>query len=56
MAPGYERVPLLTQKGRLSDPCWAADDIFIYNKENMRIPARRQEWEFYQAFNERFAF
>ena len=39
MALPYERVPLLTQKGRLSDPCWAADDIFIYNKENIRLSA-----------------
>ena len=39
------RTPLLTHKGRLSDPCWAVDDIFIYNKENIRFPARRQEWE-----------
>lgn len=50
------RTPLLTHKGRLSDPCWAVDDIFIYNKEDIRFPARRQEWEYYQAFNERFAF
>ena len=50
------RTPLLTRKGRLTDPCWAVDDIFEYNKENMRMPFRRQEWEFYQAFNDRFAF
>ena len=50
------RTPLLTHKGRLSDPCWAVDDIFIYNKEKIRLPSRRREWEFYQAFNERFAF
>ena len=50
------RQPLLTQKGRLTDPCWAVDDIFEYNKENIRLPFRRREWEFYQVFNEHFAF
>ena len=50
------REPLLTPKGRLADPCWAVDDIFAYNKERIRYASRRQEWEFYQAFNDRFAF
>ena len=50
------RQPLLTQKGRLTDPCWAVDDIFEYNKENIHLPFRRREWEFYQVFNEHFAF
>lgn len=50
-----ERTPLLTERGRLSDPCWAVDDIFVYNKENMRPALRRREWESYQLFNEHFA-
>ena len=56
MEETFRRKPLLSRKGRLTDPCWAVDDIFIYNKENIRLPSRRREWEFYQAFNDRFAF
>ena len=56
MTETTQRTPLLTQKGRLSDPCWAVDDIFIYNKENTRPAFRLREWEFYQAFNGLFAF
>ena len=39
------REPLLTSKGRLTEPGWSPEDIFIYNKENMRSPSRRREWE-----------
>ena len=56
MTETTQRTPLLTHKGRLSDPCWAVDDVFIYNKENTRLGFRLHEWEFYQAFNSRFAF
>ena len=55
MASYYDRQPLLTQKGRLSDPGWAGEDIYAYNKEYLRPALRRREWEFYQVTNESFA-
>ena len=56
MTDHSRRTPLLTHKGRVSDPCWAVDDIFVYNKEKARLPFRLQEWEFYQAYNGHFSF
>ena len=50
------RPRLLSRKGRLRHPGWETEDLYEYNKENLRFPARRKEWELYQMSNERFAF
>ena len=50
------RDPLLTPKGRLTEPGWSPEDVFVYNKESMRSAARRREWEYYQVSNARYAF
>lgn len=52
----WERMPLLTHKGQLTRPSWAVEDVFEYNKERIRRPGRRKEWEFYQVSNRRFTF
>ena len=31
-----ERTPLLDDKGRLTQPCWATSDVFYYNKSELR--------------------
>lgn len=49
-----ERMPLLDSKGRLMQPSWATEDVFAYNKENLRPAFRRKEWEIYQLLNEDF--
>ncbi len=51
-----KRQRLLTRKGRLRHPGWAAADTFEYNKESIRHPSRRKEWERYLLFNSRYAF
>ena len=51
-----ERMPLLTKKGCLTRPSWAVTDVFDYNKERLRAPGRRKEWEFYQVSNRLFTF
>ena len=50
------RPRLLSRKGRLRHPGWETADLYEYNKENLRFPARRKEWELYQMSNDRFAF
>ena len=50
------RPNLLSKKGKLRRPCWAETDVFEYNKENLRHPSRRKEWEFYQLSNSRYVF
>ena len=54
--PSRRRPNLLSKKGKLRRPCWAATDVYEYNKEYMRHPARRKEWEFYQLSNTRYVF
>ncbi len=49
-----ERMPLLDKKGALTRPSWAVTDVFEYNKDRLRRPARRKEWEFYQLSDPRF--
>lgn len=56
MTENEERRTLLTGKGRLREERWAGEDVFIYNKERIRTPSRRREWESYQVSNDRFAF
>lgn len=50
------RPRLLSRRGRLRHPGWETSDLYEYNKENLRFPARRKEWELYQMSNDRFAF
>ena len=50
------RPNLLSKKGKLRRACWATTDVFEYNKEYMRRPSRRKEWEFYQLSNSRYVF
>ena len=50
------RPHLLTRKGKLAHRGWDTADVFEYNKENIRHPFRRKEWEFYQLSNSRFTF
>ena len=50
-----KRTPLLDKKGRLLRSSWAAEDLFIYNKENA-LRVGQKEWEYYQVFDERFVF
>lgn len=54
--PPRRRPNLLSKKGKLRRPCWAETDVFEYNKENLRHPSRRKEWEFYQLSNSRYVF
>lgn len=48
-----EQMPLLDRKGRLTQPSWATEDVFHYNKQELRPHFRRKEWEFYQLSNEK---
>lgn len=50
------RPNLLNKKGKLRRPRWATTDIYEYNKEYLRHPSRRKEWEFYQLSNTRYVF
>ena len=49
------RMPLLDRKGRVLRSSWAAEDLFIYNKEAVAFGGVK-EWEYYQLFDERFVF
>ena len=49
------RMPLLDRKGRVLRSSWAAEDLFIYNKEAVAFGGAK-EWEYYQLFDERFVF
>ena len=49
------RMPLLDRKGRVLRSSWAAEDLFIYNKEAVAFGVAK-EWEYYQLFDERFVF
>ncbi|MBR4578772.1 MAG: DUF2804 domain-containing protein [Oscillospiraceae bacterium] len=49
------RPRLLSKKGRLRHPGWAETDQYEYNKERIRHPARRKEWELYRLHNDRFS-
>ena len=51
-----QRMPLLDERGRLTQPSWATTDVFYYNKEELRPHFRRKEWEFYQLSNPKFLF
>ncbi len=50
------RPRLLNRKGRLAHTGWDTEAIYEYNKERIRRPSRRKEWEFYQLSNSRFTF
>lgn len=49
------RIPLLTEKGLLTRPSWAAEDLYVYNKEMLRRRGARAEWEFYQLSDRHMA-
>ena len=50
-----KRTPLLDKKGRLQRSSWAAEDLFIYNRENAARLGQK-EWEYYQVWDPRFVF
>ncbi len=47
---------LLNRKGRLREVFWSDRDELVYNKEYLRMAARRKEWELYRLCNSRFCF
>ena len=55
-AAPHRRPRLLDRKGRLARVGWDTEDVYEYNKEKIRLPFRRKEWEFYQLSNSRFTF
>lgn len=52
----WRKEPLLTEKGHLRTAGWSPEDAFEYNKDCIRRPGAAREWDFYQLFNDRFAF
>lgn len=49
-------IPLLDEKGNLTQPGWARKLLPIYNRSAVKAPAARiKEWDYYLVANDRFA-
>ena len=46
-----EQTPLLNPDGTLSAKGWARENVFLYDRNLVRHPYRRKEWDFYQLSN-----
>ncbi len=49
-----ETTPLLAEDGSLQAKGWARRNVFQYDRDRVRHPLRRKEWDFYQISNGQF--
>lgn len=51
LSPG----PLLDEKGRLSEPGWSRNPLFVYDRLHINAPLRRiKEWDYYCVLSQKF--
>lgn len=46
--------PLLGEGGTLLSPGWARNNVFQYDRDKVKHPLRRKEWDFYQISDGRY--
>ena len=49
-----EPTELLDEKGNLQTAGWARRNVFTYDRDRVKHPLRRKEWDFYQISNGRY--
>ncbi len=49
-----KETPLLKKNGTLNAKGWAKHNVFTYERDKIKHPLRRKEWDFYQISNGRY--